>query len=151
MAFTAIGLSSCGGSDPVDGSIFQRDQDDKLLNEYFTANSLSPTKTTSGLYYIIHEAGSGQNPNITDTASLHYTGTLLNGDIFDTSLNNEDSPAELVIGQTVPGFIEGLLLSRAGTKMTIYLPSHLGYGTTARSGISANSVLIFDLDIFEFK
>lgn len=141
----------------------QKDIDDKALNEYFKKNNLKPTKTASGLYYTINQAGSGENAKAGQQVNMVYTGKLLDGTKFDS---NEDpafqhmEPFEFVLGQgmVIPGWDEGIALMNKGTKATLYIPSSLAYGEREMpgspanpKGIPANSSLVFDVELLEIS
>ncbi|QSE97528.1 FKBP-type peptidyl-prolyl cis-trans isomerase [Fulvivirga lutea] len=139
--------------------------DVELIDNYLSSNGLQAEQTTSGLRYIIHEEGSGEVAKARQKVKVDYTGSLLNGNIFDTSYkdiavqnNIYDSRREpygpiqftLGIGQVISGWDEGISLLNEGTKATLYIPSGLGYGRSAVSAsIPANSILIFEVDLVE--
>ncbi len=140
--------------------------DISLMEEYFEENYIEPQVSESGLRYIITEKGSGQEANPLDTVSVNYTGYLLNGQVFDTSIEevarendlyNEGRqyvPYEVVIGRSrvIRGWHIGLDSMSVGDKATLFVPSKLGYGPTAYGPqIPANSVLIFDVEIVDNK
>jgi FKBP-type peptidyl-prolyl cis-trans isomerase len=76
--------------------------------------------------------------------SVNYVGKLTNDTIFDQTTT---SPASFFLGQTIPGWIKGVSLIRAGGRITLFLPPSLGYGNVAIGPIPANSILIFDVDL----
>jgi FKBP-type peptidyl-prolyl cis-trans isomerase len=134
----------------------QKDIDDKLLQDYFTKNNIKPTKTASGLYYVIEKEGTGPSPKMGQKVSVNYTGTLLNGEKFDsnidTSFHHAGKPAEFEIGNVIEGWNEGLQLMKKGGKATFYIPSGLAYGPQARSEkIGPNSILVFQVELLDFK
>lgn len=110
-------------------------------------------KTESGLYYKVEKEGTGKRPNKGDMVSVHYTGMLLNGSVFDSSYQR-NQPIELSVGvgQVIEGWDEGLLLFPEGTKARLVIPSHLAYGSHGAGGvIPPNATLIFDIELVKVK
>lgn len=107
--------------------------------------------TDSGLQYIVLEEGSGESPKATDTVKVHYEGTLINGQIFDSSIKRGE-PVEFPLNHVIPGWTEGLQLMRPGAKYRFFIPSDLAYGEHgAGDMIAPNSALIFDVELIEVK
>ena len=107
--------------------------------------------TNSGLQYIVLEEGNGENPKATDTVKVHYEGTLINGQIFDSSIKRGE-PVEFPLNHVIPGWTEGLQLMRPGAKYRFFIPSDLAYGEHgAGDMIAPNSALIFDVELIEVK
>lgn len=107
--------------------------------------------TNSGLQYIVLEEGNGENPKATDTVKVHYEGTLINGQIFDSSIKRGE-PVEFPLNHVIPGWTEGLQLMRPGAKYRFFIPSDLAYGEHGASDmIAPNSALIFDVELIEVK
>lgn len=107
------------------------------------------TKTPSGLYYKILQAGQGNKPVKGQTVSVHYTGMLINGKVFDSSYSRKE-PIEFPVGvgQVIAGWDEGILLLQEGDKARLVIPSHLGYGSRGAGGvIPPNAVLVFDVEL----
>lgn len=135
------------------------------INNYIQQNNLEPLKTASGLQYVIVEEGTGEKPVAGDTVEVNYTGALLNGDVFDTSIrevaesNNMYNamrpyePAKFAIGvrQVIPGWDEGLLLLPKGSKAKLIIPSELGYGERGdmRGTIPPFAPLVFDIELID--
>ncbi len=111
--------------------------------------SKSGVKTTeSGLQYEVVQDGAGETPKETDTVSVHYKGTLINGEEFDSSYKREQ-PAQFQLNQVIKGWTEGLQLMKKGAKYKLYIPSDLAYGPMDRPGIPGNSVLIFEVELLD--
>lgn len=107
------------------------------------------TKSDSGLYYKITAAGSDQQPVDGDQVVVHYEGTLLDGTVFDSSIERGE-PATFDLTGVIPGFTEGLKLLGEGGKATLYIPSDLAYGDMGAGGmIKPGSTLIFDVELIE--
>ncbi len=129
---------------------FQDAIDDKLINEYFDANGITgAVKTESGLYYEIIDAGGSNKPTLSDTLSILFVGRLLNGDIFDSTLE-DDEPSELLLANTVKGFQEGMQLIGKGGHIVLYMPSSLGFGSSSQGLIPPNAVIIFSINLLDF-
>jgi len=125
------------------------EKDDNSIREYLQKNDLSAQKTGSGLYYIVKEPGSSQKPNIASRVTVHYKGYLLDGSEFECSYAS--SPLTFFLRDVITGWQEGLQLYGEGGEGTLLIPSHLAYGNTQRTGIPANSVLIFDIHLINIE
>ncbi|HSZ24724.1 MAG TPA: FKBP-type peptidyl-prolyl cis-trans isomerase [Cytophagaceae bacterium] len=128
-------------------------KEDQTIQEYLTKNNLKGTKTASGLYYVQTAAGNGVKAEKGKTVSVHYTGKLLNGTKFDSSVDR-GQPFEfgLGAGQVIQGWDEGIALMSVGEKGILLVPSVLGYGARGAGGaIPPNSVLIFDVELLGVK
>ena len=137
-------------------SAAQKSIDEKLLQEYFKKNNITPTKTASGIYYTMSNAGEGELIKAGQTISVNYKGKLIDGKIFDTNMDStfhhmEPFTLEIGRGKVIKGWDEGLLLFKKGSKGTLYIPSGLAYGPQDRSAIPGNSILIFDVEIVDVK
>jgi len=122
-----------------------------LMQQYIKDNKITAKPTASGLYYIEKVAGKGPKAKAGNKVKVHYTGKLLNGKVFDSSLTRKPvAPYEFVLGQgqVIPGWDEGIQLMSAGGKATILMPSKLGYGERgAGADIPAYSPLVFDVEL----
>ncbi len=110
--------------------------------------------TESGLQYQVIKKGKGKNAQKGQIAVLNYTGTLINGKKFDSSLDKGRKPLEVAVaeGHVIKGWDEALQLMNVGTKLKLFIPSELAYGDRARGAdIPAGSVLIFDVELLELK
>jgi len=132
----------------------QIEQDDQLIKDYIAKNGLTDTqRTASGIYYIAKEKGKGEQAMVGDTVKVHYTGKLLNGRVFDSSVERKE-PFEFPLGRgmVIRGWDEGITLMKVGDKGTLLIPSPLAYGTRgAGAVIPPNSVLIFDVELLGKK
>ncbi|MDD2530117.1 MAG: FKBP-type peptidyl-prolyl cis-trans isomerase [Bacteroidales bacterium] len=103
-------------------------------------------ETPSGLQYKVVQEGSGANPKATDTVNVHYHGTLINGNVFDSSVQRGE-PISFPLNQVIQGWTEGLQLMNVGSKFTFYIPADLAYGDSPVGTIPAGSTLIFDVEL----
>lgn len=108
-------------------------------------------KTPSGLQYVVLKKGDGKGcPKYGNPVTVHYTGTLLDGRMFDSSINR-GQPATFKIGQVIEGWNEALVTMSRGEKRTLIIPPELGYGVQGYPGIiPPNSYLIFDVELLDF-
>jgi FKBP-type peptidyl-prolyl cis-trans isomerase FklB len=106
--------------------------------------------TASGLQYTVLKEGSGPKPTATDQVKVHYHGTLLDGTIFDSSIQRGE-PIVLGVGNVIAGWIEALQLMPVGSKWKLFIPSDLAYGDNAQPGspIKPGSTLIFDVELID--
>lgn len=106
-------------------------------------------KTASGLYYKITEKGNGKKPKKGDQVAVHYTGMLLDGKVFDSSLyRGQPLNFAVGIGQVIEGWDEGILLLNEGDKARLVIPSDLAYGSQGAGGvIPPNAALVFDVEL----
>ena len=107
--------------------------------------------TESGLQYKVITSGSGISPINSDTVKVHYTGMLLDGKVFDSSVERGE-PAEFVVDGVIAGWTEALKLMKTGDKWKLFIPSDLAYGPQQRSeDITPNSTLIFEVELLDVK
>jgi FKBP-type peptidyl-prolyl cis-trans isomerase len=103
----------------------------------------------SGLQYKVIEKGDGESPSATDTVKVHYTGKLINGKTFDSSVQR-GKPATFRVGQVIPGWQEGIQKMKVGSKWMLYVPSDLAYGERGSAGaIGPHQVLVFEVELLE--
>lgn len=148
--FLFCALSFVGCKDDSD-EVFEKQKimDEELIQAYLTDNKLTSQKLASGLHHLVVEEGTGTAfPNINSMVEVKYRGRLLNDRVFDQT--DDDKSIEFGLSQVIVGWQEGLQLMKKGGKSILIIPSHLGYGARDLSGIPANSVLIFDIELVNF-
>ncbi|MDF2179239.1 FKBP-type peptidyl-prolyl cis-trans isomerase [Aliiglaciecola sp. CAU 1673] len=104
------------------------------------------TVTESGLQYEVVQQGDGPKPSAEDTVKVHYTGTLLDGTKFDSSYDRNE-PAVFPLHRVIAGWTEGVQLMNVGSKFKFYIPADLAYGKRSTGLITANSTLVFDVEL----
>ena len=106
--------------------------------------------TASGLQYLVIIEGKGEVPKDEDLVSVHYTGTLLDGTEFDSSIKR-GAPAEFPLNAVIPGWTELLKVMKVGSKVKAWIPSDLAYGPRGRQVIPGNSLLVFEMELLGVK
>lgn len=104
--------------------------------------------TASGLKYMIKKQGTGATPTATDNVTVHYTGTLLDGTIFDSSVQRGE-PATFPLNGVIAGWTEGLQLMKEGAVYVFYIPTDLAYGSRGGGPIPPYSDLIFEVELIK--
>jgi len=120
----------------------------KFLEDNKSAKGVQVTE--SGLQYIVLKQGSGKKPVATSKVKVHYHGTLIDGTVFDSSVDR-GKPAEFGVNRVIKGWTEGLQLMNVGSKYKFFIPQELAYGATPRPGgvIKPFSTLIFEVELLE--
>lgn len=141
-----------------------------IINEFFEALQIKATESaiqqgkdfltqnaqkegivtlTSGLQYEVLTEGNGTKPQASDTVKVHYHGTLLNGNVFDSSVQRGE-PATFGVTQVISGWVEALQLMPVGSKWKLYIPSELAYGAQgAGKDIGPHTTLIFEVELID--
>lgn len=105
--------------------------------------------TASGLQYEVLEEGTGSQPEAGDQVTVHYTGKLIDGTVFDSSVERGE-PATFGVTQVIPGWVEALQMMKEGAKWRLFIPSNLAYGPNGAGGvIGPNATLIFDVELIK--
>jgi FKBP-type peptidyl-prolyl cis-trans isomerase FkpA len=104
--------------------------------------------TASGLQYEVLSQGTGARPGPNDTVKVNYTGTFINGEVFDSSTNNNPpGPTAIPLARVIPGFREGLQLMQVGGHYKLFIPASLAYGAEPQRNFPPNETLIFDVTL----
>jgi FKBP-type peptidyl-prolyl cis-trans isomerase len=121
--------------------------------KFLAANKLKAgvTTTASGLQYSVLKLGNGQTPKATSKVTVHYTGKLIDGTVFDSSVQR-GQPASFGVNQVISGWTEALQLMREGDKWVLYIPYNLAYGENGAGGeIPPFATLIFEVELLNVK
>lgn len=124
-------------------------KENKLSGELFlkeNAKKAGVVTTASGLQYEVIKEGNGAKPAATDKVKVHYHGTFINGEKFDSSVERNE-PAEFVLNEVIKGWTEGVQLMTVGSKYKFYVPQELAYGNQERGNIKPYSTLIFEVEL----
>ena len=162
-AMLMMGMASCGGNTESSEATETTEEaapdsgeqikDNLTLGREFLAENAkndSVVQTESGLQYMVLKEGTGAKPGPTDNVTVHYTGRLLDGTVFDSSVDGE--PATFPLNRVIPGWTEGLQLMSEGAKYRLFIPSELAYGENgAGDKILPNSTLIFDVELIKVE
>ncbi|MDX2039495.1 MAG: FKBP-type peptidyl-prolyl cis-trans isomerase [Isosphaeraceae bacterium] len=128
------------------------DDNKKVGEAYLAANKSKPgvVTTPSGLQYKILKQGTGPKPKATDTVTVHYEGKLIDGKIFDSSIQRGE-PASFPLNGVIAGWTEGVQLMPVGSKFQFFIPAALAYGENPRPGgpIGPNAVLTFEVELLK--
>lgn len=116
--------------------------------KYLADNKITTKPTASGLIYMELKKGTGPRPSVNDQVVVHYTGTLLNGEKFDSSLDRGE-PATFGLTQVIPGWTEGLQLMGKGGKAKLVIPSALGWGAQGYQGIPPYAGVTFTVELID--
>lgn len=127
-------------------------ENERLSREFFAELSKRPNvkEQPSGLRYEIVQPGAGAKPTTKDTVRINYTGSLVDGTVFDTN-EGRGGPAEIAMDKVIPGWAEGVQLIGAGGKIMLYIPAHLAYGDTGIGEIPPAAALVFEVELVDFK
>lgn len=107
-------------------------------------------QTKSGLQYKMIQEGKGKTPSATDSVTVHYTGKLIDGTVFDSSVER-GQPLTFALNAVIPGWTEGLQLMKEGSKAELYIPANLAYGERGNQVIEPNQTLIFEVELLEVQ
>lgn len=123
-------------------------ENEQEIKTYLEENNIEDyTKTYSGLYYTIHNQGTGDKAEETDIVNVTYTGYFIDGEEFDKST----SEVTFDLTNLIKGFSEGVSLLNEGGSATLYIPAHLAYGNSGQGSIPAGAVLIFDIELVKIN
>jgi FKBP-type peptidyl-prolyl cis-trans isomerase FklB len=124
----------------------------KAGEEFLAANKTKPgvIELPSGLQYKVIKEGAGESPSDTDMVTVHYTGTLINDSVFDSS-RERGEPIQFPVNGVIAGWTEALKLMKPGAQYMLYIPAKLAYGDKKTGPIPAGSTLIFDVELLKFE
>ena len=123
----------------------------KIADEFLEKNKKSNSEvkeTPTGLQYRILKEGTGSSPSSTDKVKVHYVGKLLDGTVFDSSIERGE-PSEFGLNQVIRGWTEGLQLMNTGAKYEFFIHPKIAYGSRPRPKIPGNSLLIFEVELLD--
>ncbi len=123
----------------------------KIAEEFLEKNKKSSPEvkeTPTGLQYRILKEGTGSSPSSTDKVKVHYVGKLLDGTVFDSSVERGE-PSEFGLNQVIRGWTEGLQLMKPGAKYEFFIHPKIAYGSRPRPKIPGNSLLIFEVELLD--
>ena len=121
--------------------------------QFLAENKKNPgvKETASGLQYLVLQEGKGEHPTATSKVTVHYTGKLIDGTVFDSSVDRGE-PITFGLNQVIRGWTEGLQLMTPGSKYRFFIPYNLGYGEQGAGGmIPGGATLIFDVELISFE
>ncbi len=132
----------------------EADKNKKDGDAYLAVNKKKKGVTTlkSGLQYTVLKSGNGKSPKLTDEVTTHYHGMLIDGKVFDSSVDR-GTPASFPVNGVIKGWTEALQLMKVGDKWRLVVPSELAYGVSPRPGgpIGPNAVLVFEVELLAIK
>jgi FKBP-type peptidyl-prolyl cis-trans isomerase FklB len=141
------------GVSPAEARKMKSESNKKQGEEFLAANAKKEGVKTlpSGLQYIVLKEGTGKKPEATDEVVVHYHGTLIDGTVFDSSVDRGE-PASFPVNRVIPGWTEALQLMKEGAKWRIFIPSKLAYGRPGRPPkIGPNETLVFEVELLQVK
>jgi FKBP-type peptidyl-prolyl cis-trans isomerase len=149
----ALAVSACtsgadtgtvGAPESLEEGAANKAAGDAFLAE--NADKPGVTVLDSGLQYEVLEEGNGASPLATDEVTVHYHGTLIDGTMFDSSIE-KGTPATFPLNGVISGWTEGVQLMKVGSKYRFFIPAELGYGPRGQGAIGPNSTLIFEVEL----
>ncbi len=138
-------------SQMIDNPTTQADKDKNIILQHLIDNKINAEVTPSGIYYVMTNEGTGENPSTSAQVQAHYNGTLLDGTKFDSSYDR-GNPLDFRLNGVIKGWQEAIPMLKKGGKGTFYIPSSLAYGQRGSGAkIGPNSVLKFDIELVDFS
>ncbi|MDQ6531532.1 FKBP-type peptidyl-prolyl cis-trans isomerase [Flavobacterium sp. LHD-85] len=138
-----ISCSSDSGLERIPEKIDYSVENEKEITDYLTKNNLTAQKTSTGLHYILTEEGTGKQPTLQSNVTVTYKGTLTNGTVFDQNASGATFP----LNKLILGWQQGLPFFKEGGNGILFVPAHLGYGSSKVQNIPGGSVLIFEIKL----
>ncbi len=150
LALTFL-LGGCQTADqtpcnPAAVTIKAPDSEVATLKQYIETSKINATADGRGFYYSVQSPGTGDKPTVCSNVTVNYKGQLTNGTSFDSG-----NGISFGLNQLIIGWQEGIPLIAPGGSITLYLPPSLAYGSQAQSGIPANSILVFQIDLLKIN
>jgi FKBP-type peptidyl-prolyl cis-trans isomerase FkpA len=146
----AVALAGCGKSTKGCTPTTPAEDDAKML-AYISANGITATKHSSGLYYQVIDPGTGATPTLSSKVTVKYTGKLTDNTVFDSSTPKYPDGVEFYLSDLIAGWQIGIPLVKKGGKVKLVIPPYLGYGCEARGPLPNNAVLFFDIELVDVK
>ncbi|MCL4158546.1 UNVERIFIED_CONTAM: hypothetical protein GTU68_008859 [Idotea baltica] len=129
----------------------QAEIDDEKIQSWINKNNSQAESLPSGVHYIIDEPGSDEHPTLSSFVTVHYRGSNLDGVVFESSFES-NKPLKIVLSRLIEGWKQGIPLIGKGGKIKLIIPSGLAYGQRALTAdVGPNSVLVFDIELLDFK
>lgn len=149
LLFTVISCIafSCLKSNDQGCQSMAPETEEPQMKAFCSSHNINYTRLSNSLYYQVIDSGNGAAPSSQSVIKATYTGTLLNGNIFDQT----STPVQMRMADLIEGWRQGLPLVKKGGRILLIIPSYLGYGCTAQKGIPANSVLYFDITLTDVQ
>jgi FKBP-type peptidyl-prolyl cis-trans isomerase FkpA len=149
----AVIFFACAGKDTTATPALSLAEEKVKIQTYLTNNKIAAKALPSGVFYLETKAGVGTAmPVLSSTVTVNYKGYLLDGGtVFDQTPADGSRPIAFQLGGLIKGWQEGIPTMKKSGKTTLFIPSSLGYGSSAQSKIPANSILIFDIELVDFK
>ena len=145
LAFVSLLFVSCLSDSNLEmPSVDYTVQNEKEIKDYIAKNNLNARKSDTGLYYVIDEPGTGEQPSITSNVTVAYKGYFTSGKIFDQS---KPEGINFNLQKVIKGWTEGIQYFKEAGSGVLLVPSHLGYGSNGRPGIPGGAVLVFDVKL----
>ena len=142
LAIIAIFFMSC--SKDSDEQVDYSTKNEAEIKAYIVENNLDAVRTDSGLYYVINEPGTGDQPTATSNVTVAYKGYYTNKTVFDKST---DAGVSFPLQRVIKGWTEGIPYFKEGGSGILLVPAHLAYGSNNYNGIPGGSVLVFDVKL----
>ncbi len=158
IGLLTLSVVACKKDNDEDVVVDYRERDDQLIRDYLDKNKINAQKdAASGLYFSIRNEGDGLKAEVKDTVVVRYIGKVISRNSTTNEAQLADKPFDftpnveparrMLLSKLIEGWKIGLPKVKKGGKLDLYIPSHLGYGNSYHSGIPANSVLFFDIDL----
>jgi FKBP-type peptidyl-prolyl cis-trans isomerase FkpA len=144
LALVVTLFLACDNNSNGNRSVDYKIQNEQEITTYINEKNLTAQKSDSGLYYVINEEGTGDQPSSNSNVTVAYKGSFINGSVFDES--NSDG-ISFNLQQVIKGWTEGITYFKEGGSGVLLVPAHLGYGNNDTRGIPGGSVLIFEIKL----